>query len=155
MEDSGARLLIAGRPETEDLAREIVECAGEDPRVLLRLAVLPEEDVPAVIGAADLVALPYDELLNSGAALLALSLDRPVLVPDRGAMADLRLLVGADWVHLFSGALTPERLERALTVAASDPPRAPAPLDAFAPAEVARATLAAYRTLVPERGGRG
>jgi hypothetical protein len=104
-----------------------------------------------VIGAADLVALPYAELLNSGVALLALSFDRPVLVPATGAMADLRDAVGPAWVRTYDGALTPDVLAAALAAAAGDAPRAPAPLTTFDPAEVARATLEAYRTLTSPR----
>jgi beta-1,4-mannosyltransferase len=39
--------------------------------------------------AADLIALPYKEILNSGSAILALSFDRPILVPAAGALAEL------------------------------------------------------------------
>ena len=155
MDDAGARLIIAGRPETPELADEIARAAAGDPRILLRLEVVPDEDVATVIGAADVVALPYGELLNSGAALLALSLDRPALVPDRGAMADLREAVGSEWVYLFSGPLTSEALGAALGASSSAPPPAPAPLGAFAPAEVARATLAVYRDVVSGVRGRG
>jgi glycosyltransferase involved in cell wall biosynthesis len=150
--DPAARLLIAGRPEMPALARQIREAAGRDPRIVLRLERVAASEMSDLVGAADLVALTYAEVLNSGAALLALSLDRPVLVPDYGAMSDLRGAVGPEWVHLLSGAITPAALADALAEAAENPPPAPAPLDAFAPAAVAEATLEAYRDVLSPSG---
>ncbi len=154
VDGADARLVVAGKPESATLMDEIAQAAEGDARVVLRLEVVSDSDIPAMIGAADLVALPYSEVLNSGAALLALSLDRPVLVPDRGAMAELRRMVGDEWVSLFHGNLSPAALDAALAGAVSSPPQAPAPLDAFAPTRVAEMTLAAYRGVVSGVGGR-
>lgn len=152
--DPAARLVVAGRPATAALGRAVAEAAEGDARVVLRLDVVPEADVPLVLGAADVVALPYAEVLNSGAALLALSLDRPVLVPEIGAMADLRADVGPEWVHLAPVPLTPAALAAALEAAARMPGDARAPLDAFAPAAVARGTLDAYRAVLGRTASR-
>jgi beta-1,4-mannosyltransferase len=82
-------LLVAGEPQTQDLADEIRHAAGNDPRVRLALAHVPESEVQYYLRAADLVALPFTDITNSGSALLALSFDRPVLVPRLGAMGEL------------------------------------------------------------------
>jgi len=70
-----------------------------------------------VTGAA-VVVLPYTEMHNSGAALMALSLDRPVLVPDNPVTRDLGTEVGDGWVLRYGGELTPERLLEAAAEAA-------------------------------------
>jgi beta-1,4-mannosyltransferase len=49
--------------------------------------------------------------------VLALSLDRPVLVPARGAMPDLQQFAGAEWVRLYSGELTSGTLQQHLDAA--------------------------------------
>jgi beta-1,4-mannosyltransferase len=67
------------------------------------------------IAAAELVVLPYRELHNSGAALLALSLERPVLLPASEVASALTDEVGPGWVHLYSGELTGAALATALT----------------------------------------
>ena len=64
--------------------------------------------------AADLVVLPFTEILNSGSAILALSFNRPLLVPSRGAMAELFDIIGPDWVRLYDGPLTSQILEEAV-----------------------------------------
>jgi hypothetical protein len=151
MPDAAARLLVAGRPESPELEAELRALAAVDRRILLMLEGVPAERLPGVVAACDLVALPYDELLNSGAALLALSFNRPILVPDRGAMADLRSAVGAEWVKLMPGALTCEVLADSLAEAAAVPASAAAPLDAFEPARIAQMTLDAYHAV---RAGR-
>jgi len=45
--------------------------------------------------------LNYQRVTNSGAALLALSLDRPVILPETPVFRELRDEVGGDWVFLF------------------------------------------------------
>jgi glycosyltransferase involved in cell wall biosynthesis len=136
-------LLIGGAPHTARLANEVRAAAAGDPRVRLALEHVPDNDVQRYLRAADLVVLPFRDITNSASALLALSFDRPVLVPARGAMGELQLLAGADWVCTYDGELTPEVLARALdwaTRGRSGVPR----LEALAWPQIARQTLSAY-----------
>ena len=64
--------------------------------------------------AADLIVLPYREILNSGSVMLALSFSRPVLVPAFGALSELHQAVGPDWIWLYEGELTSTTLEDAI-----------------------------------------
>jgi beta-1,4-mannosyltransferase len=66
------------------------------------------------IGRAELVVLPYKEFYNSGAALLALSLGRPVLTPRSRASELLQDEFGKEWVLLYSGPLSGADLKDAL-----------------------------------------
>ena len=136
-------LLVAGAPHTPALAAEVREAAGGDPRVRLALEHIPDDDVQRYLRAADLVALPFRDITNSGSALLALSFDRLVLVPARGAMGELQALVGADWVRTYDGELSADVVARALDWALRRPRGAPR-LDALEWPEIARQTLSAY-----------
>ena len=136
-------LLVGGAPHTPALADEVREAAGGDPRVRLALGHVPDDDLQRYLRAADLVVLPFRDITNSGSALLALSFDRPVLVPARGAMGELQTLAGADWVCTYDGDLTPELLARALDWAARQRPGGPC-LDALEWPEIARQTLSVY-----------
>jgi hypothetical protein len=91
--------------------------------------------------------LPYRDILNSGSALLALSLNRPVLVPRRGALAELQQQVGEAWVRCYDGDLTAETLVDAIAWARETPREPEAPLHAFAWPSIARAHQLAYRSL--------
>ena len=96
-----ADLLVAGKAASAELERELRLAASDDARIHLRLERIPDDRLTAYFEAADIIVLPYRQILNSGTALLALSLDRPVLVPDLGAMPDLRDSEGANWVRLY------------------------------------------------------
>lgn len=112
-DQTGVRLRIVGKPTT-DLRAEIEAAATRDPRISAKLAFVPDSDLVAEIAQAELVCLPYDELHNSGMALVALSLDRPLLVPDTDTTRALADEVGPGWLHFFTGALTPEKLAEAI-----------------------------------------
>jgi glycosyltransferase involved in cell wall biosynthesis len=137
-------LLVGGAPHSPALAGEIREAAGGDPRVRLALEHVPDDDIQRYLRAADLVVLPFRDITNSASALLALSFDRPVLVPALGAMGELQALAGAEWVRTYDEGLTPDLLARALDWAVQRPPGAPR-LDALEWPEIARRTLAVYR----------
>lgn len=65
-------------------------------------ARVDDETLEKEILKCDAVILKYGRVLNSGAALLALSLHRPVILPDTAVFRDLRDEVGHAWVHLFN-----------------------------------------------------
>ena len=141
------RLLVAGKPRNAAIESTVRQACAGDPRISLHLGAVPRAEAQLYFRAADLVALPYREILNSGTALLALSFDRPVLVPALGACRDLAEQVGGDWVFTYDQ-LTPEILAGALERAVTSARAASCPLDMLSPASVADRTLAAYRALL-------
>jgi beta-1,4-mannosyltransferase len=149
------RLLVAGEPATSELAGAIRALAASDPRVRLDLAFVPDERVQLVLRADDLVVLPYREVLNSGSALLALSFERPLLLPERGALAELRSAIGPEWVRTYDGALEAATLVEGMNWVESTP-RDPAVLQArFDWEEIARQTVAAYEAIRRQTAARG
>jgi beta-1,4-mannosyltransferase len=123
-----AMLYIVGRPNTKALTEAILKEAAADNRVRVALEFVRKDEVAKYMQAADVVVLPYRAILNSGSALLALSFNRPVLVPDLGAMGDLRDDFGPEWVQTFSGEINSSTLEKSLDWAAqSRPPICPMP----------------------------
>jgi beta-1,4-mannosyltransferase len=146
--DPGLVLLVAGEPNTKALAAQLHGAAGDDRRVHLSLGWIPEDRILAYVAAADLVVLPYREVLNSGSALLALSCDRPVLVPGIGSLAELETVAGSAWVRTYSGPLTSDQIANALCWAVDTGRPSRAPLQSLDWDEIAAATLRAYRTVV-------
>src|SRR3546814_7330881 len=63
---------------------------------------------------ADAVVLPYRDIVNSGSALLALSRFRPVIAPRLGSLIELQGQVGEDWLWLYDGPLTGERMREGI-----------------------------------------
>jgi glycosyltransferase involved in cell wall biosynthesis len=148
LEDPGAVLVVAGKPVPPELEAEVRAAAGDDPRVRPRLEFLSGADLEAVVRAADLVALPFRDVLNSGSALLALSLERPVLAAARGALPELQAEAGPDWVRLLDGPPDAPGLGSALAWALETPRDARPSLVGRDWGSVARRTLEAFEAVL-------
>lgn len=122
----GLTLAVTGKPGGPEQAAQVRSLAGDDPRVTFDLRYVDEAELVTALTRAELVALPYRHLHNSGTVLAALSLNRPVLVPNGEVTRRLAAEVGEEWVIRFDGGLTPAVLEaaagRAATISESAAP---------------------------------
>lgn len=84
-----ARLVVAGKPATGQLKAEVERKAQRDPYVLLKLQFIPDDELQIYLNAADVVVLPYQDSLTSGATVLAMSFGRAVIAPRLGCVAEL------------------------------------------------------------------
>lgn len=151
MRKEGKRtLLIAGRPGSEEVERQLQDLAAGDPNIRLHMRYVRNEDAQLYFRAASLVALPFSEILNSGSLLLALSMNRPVLAPERGAIPELAARFGPQWVRTYAGELTPRILAEALEWAVFEPRPEEAPLDGLDWNTVSTKTLAVYRQVIEQ-----
>lgn len=148
MQDPESHLLIAGRPENGELRREVEALASLDPRVRLDLEFVRQEQVQHYMRAADLVVLPYRDILNSGTALLALSFNRPVLVPYRGAMGELASSVGPAWVRTYAGDINEEQLRSGMDWARNAERTLEAPLGHLDWRDLRNETLKVYLSVL-------
>ncbi|MDJ1174981.1 glycosyltransferase family 4 protein [Roseofilum capinflatum] len=114
LNDPDAILLIVGRLDLPEMQGELEKSAHQDSRIRLLFGYVPNEELQFYYRAADLVVLPFAEILNSGSALLALSFDCPILVPNQGAMAELQTWVGYDWVKVYENELNANLLKESL-----------------------------------------
>lgn len=112
--NADVQLVIAGQPGAMMELEELRQLAAQDDRVHLALEFVPEEKVPLYVGAADVVVLPFDSILNSGSVFLALSFNRAVLAPRMGSLPEIQGRVGARWVNLYEGPLSAQHLQRTL-----------------------------------------
>ena len=147
-----ASLRIVGRPDASGVGESVRAAVQADARISALLSYVDDATLADEIGRACLVALPYREMHNSGAALLALSLDRPVLVPDTALNRDLAAEFGRGWVLTYEGELTPESLGAAIARAGA-PSTAPPRVSAREWAQVGQAHAAAYRSAVASARG--
>lgn len=154
-DDPELRLRIAGRPSTAALADELIGLADGDGRISLHLQFLSEREFVEEVTAAELVVLPYLEMHNSGGALAALSLDRPVLVPDNEVNRRLADEVGPGWVHRYRGTLAGRHLTATLAAVRVAGPRPRPNLTRRNWNETGRRHVGAYlRALAISRGSR-
>ena len=124
--DGSATLRIVGRPVGPAMRQVVEDACAADARTSARLEYVGDEVLAKEIGEAQCVVLPYRDMQNSGALLLALSLARPVLVPRSDANVALATEVGDEWVRLYDGALSADILAEALHVL-GEPRRQPVP----------------------------
>jgi glycosyltransferase involved in cell wall biosynthesis len=83
------RLLIVGEPLSEAIRSKIMGCCKSDNRIHAFLQFVPAKDVQLYMNAADVVVLPFQDILTSGSALLAMSFGKPVIAPRMGCIPEV------------------------------------------------------------------
>lgn len=144
LDDPALSLHIVGDPHQGQ--RAVLERAASlDPRIALDLRFVDDATLVREVREASLVVLPYLDMKNSGALLVALSLRRPALVPASPVNLALADEFGHDWVRTFEGDLDAPTLRAHLdAVQRLDPAAAPA-MQGRDAATLGRAHLEAYR----------
>lgn len=120
LDNESLSLQIVGHAPDEDYGRHIRLLASADSRISVELEFVSDEKLEALIENSQLVVLPYTKLYNSGAAILALGLSTPILVPNGGSTQALEKEVGEGWVTRFAGNLHSADLLQALNNAPKD-----------------------------------
>lgn len=115
--DRRTHLVIAGNPSDVKLANRLRAWAAGRPDITLDLRAIPNDEVQLYFRAADVAVCPYERTLNSGAAMMAISFDVPVVAPRMGAFVDT---FSKETAILYS----PDK-DDALADAMSDATRAP------------------------------
>jgi len=108
MDTEGVTLRLAGKV-TSPLLKESIRSALAQHRatVSVRNEQLSDGAQVHEISSAELVVLPHVETLSDLQLIfVALSLNRPILVPRTPATVRLALSVGPAWVHLSDGPIT-------------------------------------------------
>jgi len=98
---SGSTLTLVGAGRGDEHSIRLREAVDRSPSTSWLDGRLDDEALHEEIRRCDVVVLNYQRVTNSGAALLALSLDRPVILPETPVFRELRDEVGGDWVFLF------------------------------------------------------
>jgi glycosyltransferase involved in cell wall biosynthesis len=108
------RLIVAGRPKGStaywNAIRETIDRDVNRARIILRIEFVPDKDTELYFKAADVLALPYTEIFQSGVLLLGYSFGLPVIASDVGSLRE-------DIVEGFTGFLCEKRDPRALAEA--------------------------------------
>lgn len=92
-------LLIAGRPwQPESYVEDLQQLADANPRILLDVREIPDEEMQLYLNAADVLAFPFRHVLTSSSVILAMSFARPVIAPRLGCLPEL---VGKDAGYIY------------------------------------------------------
>ncbi len=118
----GMKLIIAGKVWKDDMAEyfSAIDKAGLADRAINHIRYIPDELVPYYYSAADVVALPYRKIYQSGVLLMAMSYGKPVVVSDLPGMTEI-VRDGVNGFVFRSGSA--EGLSTSLSAALSDTDR--------------------------------
>jgi beta-1,4-mannosyltransferase len=100
-ESSVDHLRIVGAPADRRVAAAIHNAAKSDGRISYRLAFVADSELALEISRSTFCVFPYRELHSSGAVLVALSMNRPILVPRTPTTEALQQEVGSKWVRIY------------------------------------------------------
>lgn len=114
LDDPATDLRIVGGCNDTELRALIAAAPATRANISVDLTYVRDEQLVRELGLSEMVVLPYRDLYNSAAVLAALSLNRPVLIPDSPAAIALQVEFGPEWVFLYHGRLTGETLEVSL-----------------------------------------
>ncbi len=118
-EAEGLELRIVGSPTPglqKEIEAEISKPGRRGAKISVDLRTVSDEEMVAEMSAAELVVIPNQDLAqsNSGVALMALSLDRPVLIQRVCMTESLARETGPGWVHFIGDELSVTGIKRAL-----------------------------------------
>jgi len=75
-------LLIAGKPLEIAYGAKISSLAAKTSQVILQPDFIPSGQMHLYFSAADIVVLPFKNILTSGSLILAMSYNKPIIAPD-------------------------------------------------------------------------
>jgi glycosyltransferase involved in cell wall biosynthesis len=84
-----AKLLVVGNPFNQQIEMKLGAAIENTTSVEPVFEFVPNNEIQLYMNAADVVALPYRDILTSGSVLLAMSFGRPVVTPDLGCIPAL------------------------------------------------------------------
>ena len=99
--DDTIELLIAGHPENPQIKKELESLATNNSHIHLHLKRMNDDELSEFFSAVDLMVLPFKKINNSGSAILSVSMDKPILVPQLGVFEELKKVAGFEWVQYF------------------------------------------------------
>jgi glycosyltransferase involved in cell wall biosynthesis len=107
IEEENVRLIIAGEIKGGfSFSGDFEDLISRDQRITYIPGFLPTKELLDLVRASDCVVLPYQNVLNSGVANAALSLERPILGPQSGCLIDYHDRLGERWVKFLGNDLT-------------------------------------------------
>ena len=110
----GISLLVTGKPSSPDLAGSIGRLSAS---AIFDFRYISDAEVVEVASSSQVVVFPGRAMHNSGSALAALSIGRPILVIRNAVNEALADEVGRCWVTLFDEEVTGPDIIRALAAA--------------------------------------
>lgn len=88
LNNSRVYLLIVGKPSDAELVETIKNYIKADKRIEIVPRFIGGREVQLYMNASDVVVLPYEDILASGVAILAMSFGKPIVAPRIGCLKE-------------------------------------------------------------------
>ncbi|NJL19686.1 MAG: glycosyltransferase [Leptolyngbyaceae cyanobacterium SM1_3_5] len=89
-------LLIAGKPLDDAYEQQLVKQVAATKGAVLHPGFVKDNSIPVYFSAADVVILPFENILTSGSLVLAMSYSKPIIAPRLGSIPET--IGTADWL---------------------------------------------------------
>ena len=89
LNNAKSKLLIIGKPNDNTYSQQIKKEANGCKNIHLTFDFINDEKIQTYMNAADIIVLPYRDILSTGALLLALSFGKPIIAPKIGCIPDV------------------------------------------------------------------
>ena len=87
--DSDSLLILAGMPHSPADKQELQRLLKAVENIRFYSSYISDHEIQVFMNAADAVVLPYENILTSGAAILAMSFAKPVITPSHPFMKEV------------------------------------------------------------------
>jgi len=118
LNDSECHLVVAGSGASKEFSEKLLQLAGccrsKGLSITLHSGFISDDDLQNYFAAADVVALPFKNILNSGSLLLAMSFGKCVVAPDTGSIREIACDAGWFGYHQDSPDGLSDALKQAL-----------------------------------------
>jgi glycosyltransferase involved in cell wall biosynthesis len=84
-----SKLIIAGKLEDQELAALMKKKVNGNTNIRLIPEFIFDDEIQIYMNAADIVVIPYRNILTSGAAILAMSFGKAIIAPKIGCLQDI------------------------------------------------------------------
>ncbi len=82
------KLLIVGKPYNNEIAKNILERCNKNENIQIIFEFIPDDEIQIYMNGADVIVLPYRNILTSGAIILAISFGKPMIAPAIGCIPE-------------------------------------------------------------------
>ena len=109
-------LLIVGRFESVVYYNEIKKMIKGYRNIILINEFVDNDDIQLYFNASNVCVIPFKEIFNSGSALLSVSFNLPVLIPESESFKEYSYLVPTGMINLYSNELCKDDIINTMSI---------------------------------------
>jgi beta-1,4-mannosyltransferase len=119
LHDSNAKLIIAGKVPNEQLSELIHKNAARNSNIQLVIGYIPDDEMQIYMNGADILVLPYRDILTSGGVISGMSFGKAIIAPYMGCIPEVLDSSGGFLYHANDKDGLLNAMKRATTVSRS------------------------------------